>query len=87
MEELKVEYWSNGEMQSNGQYKDDKEFGCHRGWSPLGVLIYEYAFHDGMFHGILRDIDYDILEYWIYDKEVTEEEWREFELTEKLAGI
>ena len=80
----------NGQLQYIHLYKEDVVDGEWHGWWKNGKAEYNIKHVNGGRHGTCKWWDEDgIVDtyYYIYDKIVSKEEWREYELTVQLAGI
>ena len=62
--------------------KYPKKFHC---WDAGHICVGQLK--DGKRHGSFKTPDLDKDNYYLYGKEVTEEEYREHELIEEIAGI
>ena len=90
--EIKKRYFDNGQMSSCKSYRNNKAHGPYLCWHEDGTPYLIAGFRDGVAHGP-----------WVYFNDgckfpsrtyhlisgvhVTEEEYRTYDLTEKLAGL
>ena len=65
--------------------------GMEKGWYENGQLQYEVPCHQGRQHGISKwwyeSGQFEKERYYLYDEQVTEEEYRKHELIENLACL
>lgn len=89
--QVKKDYYNNGQLKFEHPNYEGQRHGTARGWYRNGQLWHEMQYHQGQRHGIERGwhnngrLSYKM--HWLYDKEVTKEEYREHELIETLSGL
>ena len=89
---IRQDYYKNGQIASEIPCtKEGETHGIRKTWYANGQLMYEYPFHRGLLHGILKywweDGQLHCKSYYLYGKEVTEEEHRYHELMIALGGL
>ena len=88
---MKRVWYKNGQLKYEFPFQNDKRHGISKWWYENGHLQHEFIYHQDQQHGIARhwydngQLEYE--EYFLYDEEVTEEEYRKHELVEELAGV
>ena len=86
----KITNWHrNGNLHTESNILNDMAHGTSRWSNNRGTLSYTWAHRKDIAYGQFSMCDNGVTEYsyFIHGKEVSEEEWRKFELMEKLAGI
>lgn len=88
---VKERYYENGQIRWSWPIKNGEYNGMCRGWYKDGKLWYEWPCRNGRWYGLRREWDLHgkliVKQYHLYDKKVSEEEFRRHELTIQLAGI
>ena len=89
--EIEKAYWPNGKLQYEEAYQNSKYHGVCRGWYESGQLRYEWPHQNGQPHGVCKWWHEDGLlrreHYYLYGEQVSQEEYREHQLIEQLAGL
>ena len=89
--EIKRDYYTNGQLSFEYNYKDGKLHGLSKEWYSSGAIGCERYFKNGKRHGPdkfwkehqkLTHVD-----YYLYGNRVTEEEYKTHDLIEKLAEL
>ena len=92
-EQVKVvkKYYPNGQLEHEIPYHQGQRHGIGKWWYENGQLQYETTYHQGQLHGIGKwwheDGQFWYENYYLYDKQVTEEEYRKHELIVKLSKV
>ena len=83
-------YHKNGKLRWERPFHEGQEHGVQRYWREDGQLYCEYPFHEGQRHGVAKwwwKSGFIRKDYYLYDDEVTEEEYRHHELTVALSEL
>ena len=85
------EYYPNGQIKYEIPYHQGQRHGIRKWWHENGQIWYETTYHQGQLHGIgkwwYEDGQFWYENYYLYDEQVTEEEYRKHELIESLACL
>lgn len=89
--EAEREYWSNGNLRYEWPRNENGWHGICRYFRENGQIEREYSYQDGKYHGVSRYWNqygqFEGESYYLYGKEVSQEEYRHYELVKQLAGI
>lgn len=88
-----IEKWwhDNGQIQYEISWYKGQRHGIYKWWYDNGQVRLEAIFYCNQRHGIIKEwyssgmLDYK--KYYLYHKEVTEEEYRKHKLIERLARV
>jgi len=87
---IEKRYYISGKLLSETTWKDDQLHGIDVDYAD-GIIDSELFWKNDMLHGPETKLgasgDRYISDYWLYNRAVTEEEYREHELIEELAKL
>lgn len=79
------EHYDNGQLAFESQWYKEKRQGTAKGWYDNGQPMYEMLYHRGQLHGISKGWYIDGSSkfecYYLYNREVTQEEYQSYTKT------
>lgn len=89
--EIEKGYYNDGQIRFWWPVENVQPHGICKGWHENGQLHYECSFQHGKEHGVEKRWnefgELTCIKYYLYDEEVSEEEYRKHELITQLAGV
>ena len=84
-------YYDNGQLRYERSHHEGKSHGIMKWWYKDGQLWSEFSYREGQRHGIFKSYyhsgqpSYQI--HYLYNNQVTREEYRRHGIIEKLSGL
>ena len=84
-------YYDNGQLQYERPHHEGQLHGIMKWWYKDGRLWSEFSYHEGQRHGEFKSWYNDGQSiykiYYLYNNQVTREEYRRHEIIVKLSGL